>query len=59
MAVVSTLTSEAVKASPVFVVAGASFLGFSIQDWFYAATITYTVLQAYILVRDKIIRPKR
>lgn len=56
MAVASTITSEVVKASPVFAVAGASFLGFSMQEWFYAATFIYTILQAYILIRDKILK---
>lgn len=56
MAAAGTIASEVIKASPVFAIAGASILGIGIQDWFYGAAFFYTLLQAYILVRDKIFR---
>lgn len=53
---VSSVVQEGIKAAPPVTVAAASFMGLSLQEWVYAATLAYTGLQAYVLVRDKVIR---
>ena len=56
---VSSVTAEAAKSAPLLVVTGATFLGFTLQEWVYIATLTYTALQMFILIRDKLWRPWR
>lgn len=55
---VSSVVQEGIKAAPPLAVTAATFMGMSLQEWVYAATIAYTGLQAYVLVRDKIVRRK-
>ena len=56
----TTVASEAAKAAPPVAVAVAdTVFGLSLSDFLVAVTIIYTVLQIYVLVRDRIIREKR
>jgi disulfide bond formation protein DsbB len=43
--------TDAVKAAPPLAVTASTFVGMSLQDWVYALTIIYTVLQIALLVR--------
>lgn len=56
---VSSVVGEATKALPPVVVSTATYLGFTLQEWVYIATITYTVIQIAVIVYDKIIKPLR
>lgn len=47
----------AAKVSPPATVLAASAAGMSLQDWVWAATLTYTVLMICKLVWDWIIKP--
>jgi hypothetical protein len=49
----------ALKASPILGVATPTFLGVALPDWLIAATLIYTVLQTFVLVRDKLWKPWR
>lgn len=48
----STLV-EVAKASPPVTVTGLSLYGVSLQEWVLLATLVYTLLQLYFLLRDK------
>lgn len=50
------IVASAVKTAPPVSVAGATLLGYPIADWVMAATLIYTCLQVYVLVRDKLFR---
>jgi hypothetical protein len=52
-----SLLTVAAKLSPPATVLGASAVGMSLQDWVWAATLTYTVLMTAKLVWDWIIKP--
>lgn len=56
---VSSVAAEGLKSLPPLAVAGATFLGFTLQEWMYVATLAYTVMQMYFLIRDKIWKPWR
>ena len=47
------ITTEAVKASPTLAVGGLTFLGVGLSDYVLFATLIYTGLQTYFLIRDK------
>jgi hypothetical protein len=47
---VSSVGHELVKAAPPLVVATTTFLGFTLQEWVYIVTITYTLLQISLLL---------
>ena len=47
--------AEAIKAAPPIAVAGADVAGLSLPEWVLVATLIYTLLQIYLLVR-RIIR---
>jgi len=49
------VAASALKASPSIAVAGSGLLGIPIADWLLWATLLYTVLQIFILIRDKIL----
>jgi hypothetical protein len=49
----SDLVASAVKSLPPVSVASMHWLGFQISDWVMAATLIYTVLQTFALIRDK------
>lgn len=49
---------DILKASPPVTVSAISFMGVPLQTWVYLLTAIYTILQIYILVRDKLIRDK-
>lgn len=51
--VVETLS----KTSPPVVVTGLTLGGVSLNEWVMIATLAYTVLQLFFLVRDKVYRP--
>lgn len=55
---VSSVIGEGVKALPPIVVTTATFIGFSLQEWVYIATLVYTVLQLFVLIRDKFWRKR-
>lgn len=50
---------EASKASPPVAVGGLSLAGVSLSDAVLAATLIYTVLQIYFLLRDKWYIPRK
>jgi hypothetical protein len=53
------ITLAALKSSPPVAVTTANFLlGIPIEKWVAVATLVYVVLQAYVLVRDKIWRDR-
>lgn len=45
------------KSSPPVVVTGLSLGGVSLNEWVMIATLAYTLLQAFFLIRDKLYRP--
>ena len=47
------LVEDTIKASPSVTVAGLTVLGVPVQEWLILATIVYTFLQIYFLLRDK------
>jgi hypothetical protein len=49
------LAAEAVKASPPLTVAGLTIYGVGLQDWILILTAIYTVIQIFILIRDKLL----
>jgi hypothetical protein len=51
------LAAEAVKASPPLTVVGLSVAGVGLQDWVLLLTLIYTIIQIYLLVRDKVVLP--
>ena len=56
--------NEVIKAAPIAGVAGADgvarlFWGLSLNEWFYVAAITYTVVQIGAKVVDKVIDWKK
>lgn len=51
-------TMDIVKVSPPVAVSTFTLFGFPLQSWVLALTAIYTVLQIYVLVRDKLINRK-
>jgi uncharacterized membrane protein len=51
------LAAEAVRVSPPVTVAGLSLAGISLQDWVLVATLVYTVVSLFFLIRDKVYIP--
>ena len=49
----SNIVTEAIKASPPVTVGGLTLFGVSLPDLVMLATLAYTVLQIYFLLRDK------
>lgn len=49
------LAAEAVKASPPLTVAGLTVYGVGLQDWILILTALYTIIQIFILIRDKLL----
>lgn len=47
-----TLGGATAKATPVLAVAGASFAGYSLQDWVYITAILYSLLLSVKLLHD-------
>jgi hypothetical protein len=52
-----SMLTVAAKLSPPATVLGASAAGMTLQDWVWAATLTYTVLMIAKLVWDWLIKP--
>lgn len=52
----SEVVTEAMKASPTLTVGGLTFFGVGLSDWVLIATLVYTGLQVYVLIRDKFIK---
>jgi hypothetical protein len=55
----SSYYAEAVKAGPPVTVGGLTVFGVGLSDWVLIATLVYTVLQLYFLLRDKWYRPRK
>ena len=55
----SEVLTEAVKAAPAVTVGGLTLFGVGLADWVLIATLIYTGLQVYVLVRDKFIKRKQ
>lgn len=53
MADVLDTLSGAAKATPPLAVCGGILSGVSLSDWVLLATLLYTVLQTYFLLRDR------
>ena len=49
---------EATKAAPTITVGGLTLFGVGLSDWVLIATLVYTGLQVYVLVRDKFVRKR-
>ena len=47
------LVEDTIKASPSVTVVGLTVLGVPVQEWLILATIVYTLLQLYFLLRGK------
>ena len=50
------LLGEAVKSAPPLVVTGMSFLGITLQEWVYIATLIWIGIQLGYFVYDKFLR---
>jgi hypothetical protein len=46
----ATITAAALKTAPMVAVAGASVAGWGVQEWMYAGTLGYIVLQGLYLL---------
>lgn len=55
----SDIVSEAAKAAPAVTVGGLTLFGVVLSDLVLLATLVYTVLQIFFLVRDKWYRPRK
>lgn len=56
----AAVVSDAAKAAPPVGVNVAHYVfGIPLSEWLMGLTIAYTVLQIYVLVRDKIVRRQR
>ena len=55
----SEVVTEAVKSAPAVTVGGLTLFGVGLSDWVLIATLIYTGLQVYVLVRDKFIKRNR
>lgn len=53
----TTVVETLSKTSPPVVVTGLTLGGVSLNEWVMIATLAYTVLQLFFLVRDKVYRP--
>lgn len=53
MTIHSDILQEAYKAGPPATVATLTLAGVALQDWVLLATLGYTILQLYFLLRDK------
>lgn len=51
---VEAVTHEMIKAAPPVAVSAMTFMGLCLQEWVYVVTITYTVIQIAILLRDRV-----
>lgn len=49
----SQAASEVAKVSPPIAVSAATFFGLTLQEWVYVATLVYTILQIFYLIKDK------
>lgn len=47
------ISVEALKATPPVTVGAMTIFGYQLSDWVLIATLIYTLLQTYFLVRDK------
>lgn len=54
----TTVVGEVAKSAPPLTAVGLTIAGVSLQDWMYIVVVGYTVLQAYVLIRDKIVRDR-
>lgn len=52
-----TIKSEAVRAAPPVTVGGATIFGVPLPEVVLWATLMYTAMQAYFLLRDKVYKP--
>lgn len=52
----SEVLTEAAKAAPTVTVGGLTLFGVGLADWVLIATLIYTGLQVYVLVRDKFVK---
>lgn len=53
------IANEAARAAPTLTVGGLTLFGVGLSDWVLLATLIYTVLQVFFLLRDKCYRPWR
>jgi len=51
------IANEAAKAAPAVTVGGLTLFGVGLSDWVLLATLIYTVLQVFFLLRDKWYKP--
>lgn len=51
------IANEAAKAAPAVTVGGLTLFGVGLSDWVLLATLIYTVLQVFFLLRDKCYKP--
>lgn len=52
----SATVQEIIKSTPPLTAVGATLLGFPLSDWVLFFTLLYTVLQIFVLVKDKIVK---
>lgn len=50
------LAASAAKAAPSIAVTGSGLLGVPVSEWLLWCTLVYTILQTFILIRDKVLR---
>lgn len=55
----SEVITEGLKAAPAVTVGGLTLFGVGLSDWVLLATLLYTVMQMYFLIRDKWYRPRK
>jgi hypothetical protein len=55
----SDVLTEAAKAAPTVTVGGLTLYGVGLSDYVLIATLIYTTLQIYFLVRDKWWKPRK
>lgn len=53
MSNLDSVVAEAVKAAPPLAVTAATFMGLTLQEWVYVATLVYTLMQLYFLIKDR------
>lgn len=51
------IANEAAKAAPAVTVGGLTLFEVALSDWVLLATLIYTVLQVFFLLRDKCYKP--
>lgn len=55
----SEVIDAAARLAPPVAVSGLTLFGISMSEWVLLATLIYTIIQIYILLRDKVFNGKR